>query len=266
MALPFSKSQIVRLGERLICDPPAEEDLDSLNLLLLAYDEVLETSMDVVRGLGFAPSGRIKNTGTILEKLHRHGGSWLKSIQDLAGMRVIVRGSRREQDEALARIADAFQTQPKDPKVIDRRDNPSSGYRAVHVVAFPEGLPVEIQIRTPWQHEWAEMFEKMADVLGRGIRYGEAPDDWRDELDLQGFSNESQRVLGHRLADAAYTARVSMVGLALSISDLVSALEQIEADGADPNDPEVRKYWRSVEHDMADLRSHLQELRPIRDR
>jgi hypothetical protein len=38
---------------------------------------------------------------------------------------------------------------------------------------FPDGFPVEIQVRTRLQHEWAELFEKLADQLGRGIRYGE---------------------------------------------------------------------------------------------
>jgi hypothetical protein len=27
---------------------------------------------------------------------------------------------------------------------------------AVHVVVFPHGVPVEIQVRTRWQHEWAD--------------------------------------------------------------------------------------------------------------
>ncbi len=50
------------------------------------------------------------------------------------------------------------------------------GYSAVHVIVFPEGAPVEIQVRTSWQHEWAELFEKLADLIGRGIRYGEPPE------------------------------------------------------------------------------------------
>jgi hypothetical protein len=49
------------------------------------------------------------------------------------------------------------------------------GYAAVHVVVFPDDAPIEIQIRTAWQHEWAELFEKLADLVGRGIRYGESP-------------------------------------------------------------------------------------------
>jgi len=52
------------------------------------------------------------------------------------------------------------------------------GYRAVHVVVYIGGLPVEIQVRTKAQDQWANAFEKFADVVGRGIRYGESPDEW----------------------------------------------------------------------------------------
>ncbi|GHC73191.1 hypothetical protein GCM10007079_06910 [Nocardiopsis terrae] len=267
MPLPLSKSQIVRLGERLVRQAePAEDDLGCLNELLLAYDEALEHSMELLRDLGFAPSGRIKNTGTILEKLRRHGGSWLKSIQDLAGMRVIIRGGRREQDDAVARIVRAFQGQAKQPRITDRRDQPSSGYRAVHVIAYPDGLPVEIQVRTAWQHEWAEMFEKLADVLGRGIRYGEAPTDWRDALDLDLEPTEDRRLIMRRLADAAYTQRVLMVRLALTVGDLIAVLEEAELDGVAPDSPEVQEHWQTVEHDLEELQSGVLELEPIRDR
>jgi ppGpp synthetase/RelA/SpoT-type nucleotidyltranferase len=32
--------------------------------------------------------------------------------------------------------------------VIDRRINPSHGYRAVHIIAKVSGMPIEIQVRT----------------------------------------------------------------------------------------------------------------------
>lgn len=59
----------------------------------------------------------------------------------------------------------------------DRRANPSWGNRAVHVIATVNGKPVEIQVRTKLQDLWAQAMEKLADVWGRGIRYGEAPEE-----------------------------------------------------------------------------------------
>ena len=176
MALPFSKSQIERLGRRLVEQSlPAEVDLDDLAALLGAYDEVLAAASREVRDLGYAPTGRLKNTGTILEKLRRQGGTWLKSIQDLAGLRVVIEGGLRAQDQVAEEIMQCFAGCPKAPKLIDRREDPRQGYRAVHVIVFPEGIPVEVQIRTHLQHGWAEVFEKLADLVGREIRYGE---DW----------------------------------------------------------------------------------------
>jgi len=56
--------------------------------------------------------------------------------------------------------------------VIDRRKNPSYGYRAVHVIATARNRPVEIQVRTELQHLWAQLSEKLSDAHGLAIKYG----------------------------------------------------------------------------------------------
>ncbi len=43
----------------------------------------------------------------------------------------------------------------------------------MHVVVSVLNRPVEIQVRTQMQHKWAELFEKLADKWGRGMRYGD---------------------------------------------------------------------------------------------
>lgn len=63
----------------------------------------------------------------------------------------------------------------REPKVKDRRDEPSHGYRAVHVVVTVQDLPVEIQIRTERQDTWAQIVESLGDRWGRQIRYGKGP-------------------------------------------------------------------------------------------
>jgi ppGpp synthetase/RelA/SpoT-type nucleotidyltranferase len=174
VAGPLSNAQIERLGKRLIAaEAPADEDLQLLHELLLARSEQLETAIGRVRALGLSPTSRVKNTGTILEKLRRQGGWALGGMQDLAGMRVVGEFDRNGQDDVVALLREAFVEDERRPKVIDRRVAPMHGYRAVHVIVFPEGAPIEIQVRTAWQHEWAELFEKLADRVGRGIRYGE---------------------------------------------------------------------------------------------
>lgn len=173
--LPFSKNQARRLGERLkTADCLSAEDLTLLQSLLETYDEALEVAAKQIRdSLDVRVSSRIKNTGTIIEKLRRLGAP-LNTIQDLAGMRIVVdEGGRRAQDSLVARLSKLFEEPARPVKKVDRRADPRSGYRAVHLVVHVNNVPVEIQIRTKLQQEWAELFEKLADRLGRGIRYGE---------------------------------------------------------------------------------------------
>ncbi|WP_052745433.1 nucleotidyltransferase family protein [Allosalinactinospora lopnorensis] len=177
MRLPLSKNQIGELGRRLIhAETPAAEDIAALNELLLVYsDLLLETVERVSTNLGLEPTYRTKTKDTILEKLARGGGRWLRDVQDLAGMRLVCDMSLIEQDALADRILELFSNAPKEARLIDRRHNPSHGYRTLHVIAYPYGIPVEIQLRTRLQHEWAETFERYADVVGRGVRYGEEP-------------------------------------------------------------------------------------------
>lgn len=218
MPLPFTKSQIERLGERLIAStPPEQAAVDQLHELLVAYDAALSDCVGIVQGeLAVETTSRVKNTGSILEKLVRQGGSWLKSIQDLAGMRIVNVFNRADQDRLVEQIVELFSQASRQPKIIDRRQAPSSGYRAVHVIIFHDGMLVEVQVRTRWQHAWAEMFEKMADRFGRGIRYGEQPDHWRDELSFVDLP-ERQRELANELYQASYAVRTAMVESALTI-------------------------------------------------
>lgn len=55
---------------------------------------------------------------------------------------------------------------------MDRRQKPSYGYRAVHVVVRPRRRPIEIQVRTVLQRLWAEFSEKSADAFGIEVKYG----------------------------------------------------------------------------------------------
>lgn len=268
MPLPFSKSRITRLGERLVkADEPSDEDLTELSQLLLAYDDTLAVALETVRGLGFDPTSRVKNTGTILEKLTRHGGSWLKSIQDLAGMRIVLDGDRTSQNDAVDLIAQAFSSAPREPKIVDRRVQPSHGYRAVHVIVYPDGVPVEVQVRTRWQHEWADMFEKLADLIGRGIRYGEPPVHWWDSLEGMRATESPESIAALReIYDASYRVHVAMVESAVTLSGLIGALEDYEASGITDEADKVRTLWGEARAALADFREEMSHMVPVSER
>jgi hypothetical protein len=255
VADPLSKSQVEKLGQRLVrSDQPAEADLQVLRQLLLARSEALETAIGRVRQeLGLAPTSRIKNTGTILEKLRRNGGSGLKSIQDLGGMRIVGSFDRRGQDEIVQRICELFAGERRVPKVIDRRTAPMHGYTAVHVIVFPDDAPIEVQVRTAWQHEWAELFEKLADRIGRGIRYGEPPRQWWADEEFGSWGEVRQR-----LAEISYDLRVTMVDLALSVAEMIDAVE--EGQAVDPDNPNLEDYRSRVDQRLAAFRELVDRL------
>jgi ppGpp synthetase/RelA/SpoT-type nucleotidyltranferase len=55
----------------------------------------------------------------------------------------------------------------------DRREAPSSGYRAIHGIVRTDGVPLEIQVRTRLQDNWANLVESLADQRNDpGLKYG----------------------------------------------------------------------------------------------
>lgn len=59
-----------------------------------------------------------------------------------------------------------------------------SGYRAVHVLAVRDGRRIEIQLRTPREHEWAVAVERTGTRLGIPLKEGLGPADLRDYFRL----------------------------------------------------------------------------------
>jgi hypothetical protein len=81
----------------------------------------------------------------------------------------------------------------------------------VHLVPRVGQIQVEIQIRTELQDSWAQIFERLADRWGRGIRYGLDPE------------NPEARV---RSGEASYSRRESVQSL-MELSDSIFDLEQL---------------------------------------
>ena len=178
MPLTFSGRQLNKLGERLASPdtPITDDDYVMLAQVAQHYQTVLDTVEEKLARLGYQATTRVKTTGTLVDKLRRPPHLTLKTIHDVAGARIVIDGGRLDQDEVATRIMETFADCPKPPELIDRREKPSHGYRAVHVVVYEDGPPVEIQIRTEHQDTWAQITEKLDDAWGRGLRYGLGPD------------------------------------------------------------------------------------------
>jgi ppGpp synthetase/RelA/SpoT-type nucleotidyltranferase len=214
MPLPMSKSALDRLGARLAAEGQAsDEDLDQLAEVLRVYQVVLDNVKIQLAGLGFAPTMRVKTIGTLIDKLRRERDMLMSRVQDLAGARIVV-ANVPDQDGARDGICAHFTAAGHRCRVRDRREEPSYGYRAVHVIIQVEGIPVEIQIRTELQDSWAQIVERMADSWGRGIRYGEDPD---------------PDVFGLPVTDEPHSA----IKLLMSLSKLIEQSEDLHRTAGD---------------------------------
>ena len=159
----LSKTQVDKLGDRLRKGDITEADLRLLDDYRRSFSEAYEFVVRAIRNdLGLEPTGRpAKSTTSIIEKLLRESIR-LSQVQDIAGCRLV------EQNGTVTLLQKLFQG----VTVVDRRKNPSHGYRAVHLIVRHEGKLVEIQVRTSLQHLWAELCEKEADVFDPLIKYG----------------------------------------------------------------------------------------------
>jgi len=173
----MSRTQVDRLGERLRGGSVGEADLRALDDYRLSFRDAYVYVASTIDRLGHSFWGRPqKSTTSIRQKLQRESVR-LSQIQDIAGCRFLV-VSRDEQDEVARKLGDEL----KGAELVDRRARPSHGYRAVHLIATHGGRPVEIQVRTAWQHHWADTSEKVADRVGFGVKYGLGPPEVEAEL------------------------------------------------------------------------------------
>lgn len=173
----FSKTQIDRLGDRLKKGPHTESDLRLLDDYRRSFGEAYEAVVRTIRQCGGFPTGRLaKSTLSIVEKLRRESIR-LSQMQDIAGCRVVVVNIVQQEQFVTSLKTDFIRA-----SVTDRREKPSYGYRAVHIIVEISGKPIEIQVRTSLQHLWAELSEKSSDVLDPTIKYGGGSDEWRSRL------------------------------------------------------------------------------------
>jgi ppGpp synthetase/RelA/SpoT-type nucleotidyltranferase len=141
---------------------------------LPAYEQVISLLRTALR---LEPTGRpAKSTSAIVDKLKRESIR-LSQLQDIAGCRIVVPTTIR-QEQVLSRMTKRF----PDARIVDRRIEPSHGYRAVHVLVLIDRKIVEVQIRTAFQHAWAELSEKIADRTDPAVKYGGGPPVIRGQL------------------------------------------------------------------------------------
>lgn len=107
---------------------------------------------------------RTKKTDRIIGKLVRQPSLKLSRLEDVAGCRIVV-PTLAQQREIVEKLRHAW-----GDSITRDRDyvaNPkATGYRAHHLIVRRDLLPVELQIRTDYQHLWARTVE--AEEVRRG--------------------------------------------------------------------------------------------------
>jgi len=205
--LRFSKKQINRAGEILRDINGSSIDelmwaLEALNNLremyvhpLNAFQTTLRRKMKATDDEGVA-SQRLKRIPSIISKLNRSPGMQLARMQDLGGLRAVVKtiSDVRELEKSyVSNSLNRFRHTLKSQK--DYIDQPKeSGYRGIHLVyqyqgssnPHHNGLLLEIQIRTKLQHAWATAVETMGTFVGQSIKSSEADAEWNDYFSLVG--------------------------------------------------------------------------------
>lgn len=164
----------------------------------------MRMSVAVTSSIGLPVAARLKTRATLVDKLRRDKLR-LSQVQDVAGLRLTVH-DRDEQNRVASVVASLF----SESRTVDRRAEPSFGYRAVHIVGKVVGLPVEVQVRTQGQHEWALLVERLADRWGRQIRYGHPPTNADHEVDGRSRADVMADILA--LASTLDTLERSSVG------------------------------------------------------
>lgn len=128
---------------------------------------------------------RVKRSPSIIAKLERFPNNQLTTMQDIAGIRAIMK-DLNEVDllrEQLKKVAKTHEFKTYDNYITNPKE---SGYRSVHLIykflnpSDPEtnGLLIEIQIRTELQHSWATAVETMSTFLGTNLKFGQGQPKW----------------------------------------------------------------------------------------
>ena len=234
-------SRVDRIGDALKSGEFSSEHLVVLDEYRRTFQPAYQKVVSIAKGtLNLPVTGRpSKSTSSIIEKLRRESMR-LSQMQDVAGCRIIV-------DDCVLqeRFANALNVFLGNPRIVDRRDKPSHGYRAIHLMPEIDGHCVEVQVRTVPQHIWAEISEKLADTIDAGLKYGQG-----DEITLRQLSNLSEAI--QDLEDEEL-ARAKFFRALKDVSPF-------ERKQANKRVRELdRSYWRRRDH----LLSRLSDLREV---
>ncbi|MFV9634429.1 RelA/SpoT domain-containing protein [Mycobacterium neumannii] len=186
-----TRSRVDRAADQFAKGDESVDDLDAVRIFRDARAPILRAFIDDLSP-GLRPdaigiAGRIKRISSIVRKCRR-GRTRISALEDLVGYRIVVRDL-----EAQKAFCDALASWPNAKRIRDYTSTPRpDGYRAVHIIleydlADQSKGRIEIQVRTIWQHIWANTSE----AFGLAVKEGGGPESIRNYLEALSISAAS---------------------------------------------------------------------------
>jgi ppGpp synthetase/RelA/SpoT-type nucleotidyltranferase len=229
MEKPLSNGEIRRLGRAMKLGPLVNSEQEALRELRKFWTyQIIELELSIrsyLSGIEHEFSFRTKNMNTILQKLDRTT-IHLDDMRDVVGFRVIIDGDLNFQ-ELIVNLLESHLFGNK-PRRIDRLHKPMFGYRAIHLEVQFQGGPVEIQIRTSLQHQWAMLSERAVGILGPQIKYEESDEfsDIRSGLsELSALITDFENSIFSDTLAATTNYRLNIMKLVDEITHLINQRE-----------------------------------------
>lgn len=185
--LIYSKSAVNRAGATLLLTDTTDHDtakkvLDNWRAChvtpLNSFQKSLRRRLSNLDSVALV-SQRLKRTPSILTKLERNPKMVLSRMQDIGGIRAVVKDMSkvRELEAGYKKGTAAFSVVQGGKDYINYPKQ--SGYRSIHIVfKCNNGFSIELQIRTQIQHAWATAVETMGTFLKRSLKSSEGPEEW----------------------------------------------------------------------------------------
>jgi putative GTP pyrophosphokinase len=124
-------------------------------------------------------SRRLKRIESIQIKLKRFSSMRLSTLQDIAGLRLVV----KDENSLMNTFTQlrGLSTRHKLKRLDDYHNNPKNdGYRGIHLVYQKEDVGmVEIQLRTELEHVWATAVETYGELQNTSFKTGEGEERWK---------------------------------------------------------------------------------------
>jgi hypothetical protein len=189
LALQFSKGEVNRAGA-LLAQFPSMASAPDLSAWLAARDCAqhfrachgyplqkvamgVRTMVQTETRREPVVAQRHKRFPQMVRKLVRHPGMVLARMQDIGGCRALL-ADLDEQERVHRRIRRNWSV--PDNRIKNYVASPqSTGYRAIHIVTVRDDRLIEVQLRTPGQHAWADNVETIAGATGWPLKDGEGP-------------------------------------------------------------------------------------------